>query len=145
MIALLTAGTSNIDFEELGMSQRKSVVVPELAHRFPVPNASRIGNLIMSGSITGVDPSTKTFPEGLPDQCANMFANMRSIVEAAGATTDDIIKVDIFIVDRNEREPLNAEWVCMFPNPDSRPTRHARLLTVEGGSLIQCSFVAYTE
>lgn len=124
------------------MSRRQSVVVPELVHRFPVPNASRIGNIVVSGSIQGKDPVTLAVPDSLEEQCANMFSNMRAIIEAAGGTTDDIIKVTVFICDRNNREPLNAEWVRMFPEPDSRPARHAQPLAIEGPSLIQCEFMA---
>jgi 2-iminobutanoate/2-iminopropanoate deaminase len=124
------------------MPRRKSVVVPEIAHKFPVPNACRIGNLVISGSISGVDPVTHVMPEGMAAQCANMFLNMKSIVEAAGGTADDLIKMTVFIRDRNNREPLNVEWIRMFPNPDSRPARHAQPLLVEGPSLIQCDFIA---
>jgi 2-iminobutanoate/2-iminopropanoate deaminase len=125
--------------------RRQSVVVAALAHGFPVPNACRIGNMIMSGSISGIDPETREMPAELGQQCKNMFANMKSIVEAAGATTDDIIKMTVFIRDRNNRGPLNEEWVLMFPDADSRPTRHAQPLTIEGPSLIQCDFIACVE
>lgn len=124
------------------MTRRKSIIVPAIAHKFPVPNACRIGDLVISGSISGVDPVTHVMPEGLAEQCANMFSNMKSVVEAAGGTTKDIIKMTVFICDRNNREPLNEEWVRMFPDPKSRPARHAQPLTIEGPSLIQCDFVA---
>ncbi len=124
------------------MSSRKSIVVPAIAHKFPVPNASRIGNMVMSGSISGIDPKTKVMPDDLAGQCVNMFGNMKSVIEAAGGTTDDIIKVTVFIRDRNNRGPLNDEWVKMFPDEHSRPARHAQLLPAEGPSLIQCDFVA---
>jgi 2-iminobutanoate/2-iminopropanoate deaminase len=124
------------------MSARKSIVVPQIAHKFPVPNASRIGNFVVSGSISGVDPVSHEMPEGLTEQCAHMFANMKSVIEAAGGTTGDIIKMTVFIRDRNNRGPLNDEWVRMFPDAESRPARHAQLLAIEGPSLIQCDFMA---
>lgn len=125
------------------MARRRSIVVQSIAHKLPVPNACRVGNLIMSGSISGIDPVTHEMPATLEAQCANMFANMKAIVEAADATTDDIIKVTVFIRDRNNRGPLNEMWLRMFPDPESRPTRHAQPLTIEGTALIQCDFCAY--
>jgi 2-iminobutanoate/2-iminopropanoate deaminase len=125
------------------MVQRKSIVVPAIAHKFPVPNACRIGNLVMSGSISGFDPVSHEMPDDLAAQCKNMFGNMRSIIEAAGGSVDDIIKVTAFVRDRNNRGPLNDEWVRMFPNAESRPARHAQPLTIEGPFLIQCDFVAW--
>lgn len=122
---------------------RQSIVVQSIAHRLPVPNACRIGNLIMSGSISGIDPVTHSMPDTLEAQCTHMFSNMKAIVEAAGAGTDDIIKMTVFIRDRNNRGPLDREWLRMFPDANSRPARHAQPLTIEGPALIQCDFCAY--
>ena len=127
------------------MSIRKSITVANIAHKFPVPNASRIGNIVVSGAIHPADPATRTVPDDLAAQCTNMFKNLKAVIEAAGGTTDDIIKVNVFIRDRNNREPLNVEWVRMFPDPESRPARHAQPLQVEGPALVQCDFMAVIE
>ena len=124
------------------MSRRRSVIVKELAHKHPVPNACRIGNLLVSGAIHGVDLATHALPEDLTAQCVNVFANMKAIVEAAGGTTENIIKVTVYLRDRDNREPVNAEWVRMFPDPASRPARHSQPLLVDGPSLVQCDFMA---
>jgi enamine deaminase RidA (YjgF/YER057c/UK114 family) len=124
------------------VSRRTSVTVAEIAHKHPVPNACRIGNLIISGAVHGVDPGTHALPEDLAAQCANVFANVKAIVEAAGASTEDIIKMTVYLRDRDNREPLNAEWVRMFPDPASRPARHSQPLLVDGPSLVQCDFMA---
>ncbi|MFC7597459.1 RidA family protein [Terrabacter sp. GCM10028922] len=124
------------------MSHRTSVTVEALAHKHPVPNASRIGNLVVSGAVHGTDPATHALPEDLSAQCANVFANMRAVVEAAGGSTDCIIKMTVYLRDRDNRGPLNAEWVRMFPDPASRPARHSQPLLVEGPALVQCDFMA---
>jgi len=127
---------------EADMTRRRSIVVPHIAHRFPVPNASRIDNLVVSGSIQGVDPATGMLPEVLAAQCDHMLANMKAVIEAAGGTADDIIKVNVFMRDRSQREPLNQAWERMFPDPASRPARHAQPLTIDGPALVQCDFIA---
>ena len=123
-------------------SQRRSITVDGLAHRHPVPNASRIGDLLVSGAIHGVDPATRELPEDLAAQCANVFANVRAVVEAAGGSADDIIKMTVYLRDRDNREPLNVEWVRMFPDPASRPARRSQPLLVDGPALVQCDFMA---
>ena len=40
------------------MARRKSIHIGEFKHANPIPNASRIGNLLMSGVILGRDPAT---------------------------------------------------------------------------------------
>lgn len=136
--------TENLSAAQAGAttSRRQSVIVEALAHKYPVPNACRIDNLVVSGAIQGLDPETHIMPADLPSQCAHLFANMKAIVEAAGGGTEDIIKMTVYLRDRNNREPLNAEWVRMFPDPAARPARHAQPLLVEGLSLVQCDFIA---
>ena len=127
------------------MPGRKSITVPQIAHKFPVPNACRIANIVVSGAIHPTDPTTRVIPDDLAAQCANMFENVKSVIEAAGGTTEDIIKINVFIRDRNNREPLNVAWLRLFPDPESRPARHAQPLQVEGPALVLCDFMAVIE
>ena len=126
-----------------GPSRRKSIHIGGFKHVNPIPNACRIGNLVMSGVILGRD-AAGAMPESLDAQCANMFAHMKATVEAAGGTTDDIIKMTVWLKDRSQRQPLNDQWLAMFPDPHDRPAR----LTVQaaeltGGILVQCEVTAY--
>jgi len=123
---------------------RHSIYVDEIAHRSPIPNASRIGNIIMSGLIRGHDPATGKLAPTLEQQCAFMFQHLRQAVEAGGATVDDIIKVTVWMKELT-RKPINDEWVKMFPDPASRPARQVIEVPMEPGVLIQCDFVAVIE
>jgi hypothetical protein len=51
------------------MTRRKSIHIGEFKHANPIPNACRIGNLLMSGVILGRDAAGK-MPEKIEDQCA---------------------------------------------------------------------------
>ena len=70
-----------------------------------------------------------------------MFSNLRKTIEAGGGTVDDIIKVTIWMK-ALEREPINVEWVKMFPDPAARPARQIMQVAMEQGVLVQCDFVA---
>jgi len=126
------------------MGKRTSIYVEGFGHKNPIPPASKIGNLVFSGSIQGTDPGTRKLGATLGEQCALMFANVRRIVEAAGGSTDDIIKMTVWMVDRSQpqRDALNAEWVKMFPDPASRPARHTMQSNLDLGKLIECDFIA---
>lgn len=120
---------------------RRSIYIDEFTHRNPIPNASRIGNVIVSGLIRGVDPANATLPPTLEQQCAFMFQHLRRTVEAGGATLADVIKVTFWMTPLR-REPVNAEWVRMFPDPASRPARQVMAGPMEAGVLVQCDFMA---
>lgn len=124
------------------MARRKSIFIDEFSHRNPIPNACRIGSLMISGVILGRDPLSGDLPESLEQQCANMFAHMKATVEAGGGTTDDIIKMTVWLQDRSRRGPVNAEWLKMFPDERSRPARHSLQMNMSGGALVQCDFMA---
>ena len=98
--------------------------------------------MLMTGIITGTDPATGKLADTLEAQCANIFHHVRSIMAAAGGSTDDIIKMNVWMKDRSNRDVLNAEWVKMFPDAASRPARHTSQTALEGGQLIVCDITA---
>src|SRR5271157_4868199 len=117
------------------MAKRQSVNFPGFAHQNPIPNASRIGNVMMSSVISGVDPGTRNMPPELARQVANIFIHIRNAVEAAGGTPDDIIKINFWMKDPATGRPaLNDEWVKMFPDAASRPARHTLALGAESAA-----------
>lgn len=120
---------------------RHSIYVEGIGHQSPIPNASRIGNVIASGLIRGPDPITHRFPPSLEEQCAHMFVNIRHTVEAGGARVDDIIKIT-FWMNSLTRQPINDEWAKMFPNAATRPARQVMEVAMEPGVLVQCDFLA---
>ena len=122
--------------------RRQSVYVDSFAHANPIPAACRIGNLIFSGVITGRDRETGRPAVGLDKQCRLMFEHLREIVQAAGASTDDIAKITVHLKDRSDRVALNREWLSLFPDAANRPARHAHTADLDGDLLITCEFVA---
>lgn len=124
------------------MTGRVSISMPGFGHDNPVPVASRIGPFLFSGVLTGRDPETAAMPPGLDAQCANLFSHVRRLMDAAGGSTDHIAKMTFHLIDYRDREALNREWTAMFPDPESRPARHAVAATLDGGARIHCDLVA---
>lgn len=125
------------------MARRKSINGSNPRHENPIPNASRIGNLVMSSVISGANPGTRTLPPTLEEQVANVFLHIRQDITDAGGTPDDIIMINFWLKDPvNQRAALNGEWVKMFPDPDSRPARHSQTLPAESRALVQATFTA---
>jgi 2-iminobutanoate/2-iminopropanoate deaminase len=121
---------------------RKSIYIEGFAHKNPIPAASRLGNMLMTGIIIGMDPATGKVALTLEAQCAFMFQHVRAIMQAAGGSTDDIVKMSVWMADRSRRDVLNAEWIKMFPDAASRPARHTSQASLEGGQLINCDITA---
>jgi 2-iminobutanoate/2-iminopropanoate deaminase len=121
---------------------RRSIEVAGFKHGNPIPAASRIGNIVMTGVISAKDAQSGKLPETLEAQCAAMFRNVRDIIGAADGKTENIIKMTVWLRNLADRKALNEEWLKMFPDAASRPARHALLHQGEGDSLIVCDFTA---
>jgi 2-iminobutanoate/2-iminopropanoate deaminase len=125
------------------MPKRQSINEPVARHENPIPNASRIGNIVMSSVIGGTNPGTRELPPTLEQQVANVFAALRSDIQAAGGTVDDIIKVTFWVKDpATQRAALNAEWLKMFPDATARPARHTLPLPPDSRAMVQADFTA---
>jgi 2-iminobutanoate/2-iminopropanoate deaminase len=125
------------------MAKRKSINYPGFKHENPIPNASRVGNILMSSIISGRDPETAAMPPDLAGQVSNVFKQIKLCVEAAGGSVDDIIKVDFWMKDpATGRAALNGEWARMFPDPGSRPARHTLALPASAATHLTCDFTA---
>ena len=123
------------------MAKRKAIYVKEFLHGNPIPAASRIGPFVQTGVISGKDPATGDMPDAMED----LFGHIQRIVEAAGGSTEDILKITFWMGDPSERAKLNEPWVAMFPDEATRPTRHTLPGSAAAASKVQCSFTAIIE
>ena len=121
---------------------QQSIYVEGFAHGNPIPAGCRIGNLLMTGVISGKDARTGKRPETLEAECAAVFEHVREIVAAAGMTTGDIIKMTVWLKDPSDRTALNVEWVRMFPDREHRPARMVMPHLGGADGLILCDVTA---
>ncbi|HEY7334409.1 MAG TPA: Rid family hydrolase [Bryobacteraceae bacterium] len=125
------------------MNKRRSIEVAGLEHTHPIPNASRIGPFLMTGGIYGKDPATGKLAPDAAGQCKLMFENIRRVLEAGGARPEDVIKIHVWMKNKDDRVYLNPEWLAMFPDAHSRPTRHTFLEADQPyGALVSCEVIA---
>ena len=125
------------------MAERRSIYLESFSHKNPIPAACVIDGLLMSGIIYGLDPSTGKVAEGLEAQTKLMFRHLDDLLRQAGMGPQHVLKLDVLLLDRSERGPLNAEWDRMFPDPHDRPARQAMQADLDNGKLIQCNVTAY--
>lgn len=123
---------------------RQSIEIPGVHHTNPIPSASKIGPFLASGSIFGKDPAKGgAFAETAEEQCEVMFANIRRLMEAAGGTTDHILKLEVWVKEPSYRALVNKQWLAMFPDEHARPARHTFVTAdVSPGALMQCAVLA---
>lgn len=124
------------------MTRRQSIYIDGFSHKNPIPAACRLGNIVTSGLVYGLDIATGQPGTTLEAQCALMFAHIGTIMKAAGGSTDDIVKLTVWMQDRTQRGAMNKAWLAMFPDAATRPARQTMNADLDGGKLIQCDFMA---
>jgi 2-iminobutanoate/2-iminopropanoate deaminase len=80
--------------------------------------------MLFTGAIMGADPSTGRTPEDAETQTINCFKNLELVLAKAGAVTEDVGFITVFLREASLRARVNVSWLEMFPNEDSRPARH---------------------
>jgi 2-iminobutanoate/2-iminopropanoate deaminase len=128
------------------MSRRRSIDVEGFSHGAqPIPAASRVGGLIMTGGVYGLDPATGKIPDDVAEQARLMFANLERILAAGEASLDDIARMTVYVKVPEARAAVNAQWLAAFPDPASRPARHTlQNDQLPANMLVQCDAVAWT-
>ncbi|MEP0913116.1 RidA family protein [Leptolyngbya sp. GB1-A1] len=74
------------------------------------------GQLVFAAGQIALDPATGTIVgEGdVARQTEQVFANLKGVLEAAGATLQDIVKTTVFLVDMNDFAAMNAVYAQYF-------------------------------
>jgi 2-iminobutanoate/2-iminopropanoate deaminase len=124
----------------------RSIEISGVSHgNAPIPMGARVGNTLYSSGIPGVDPSTGKLGDGAAAQARFAFDNMRLMLQAGGATLENVVRMTVYIKDSGAREHINSEWLKCFPDPHDRPARHTLMYDLQGGMLLQLEVIAVVE
>ena len=69
-----------------------------------------------SGQI-GLDPATGNLRDGFDAQVDQALANMQDVLTAAGATTNNVVKLTLFLTDLGNFAAANAKMEALFQKP----------------------------
>jgi 2-iminobutanoate/2-iminopropanoate deaminase len=106
------------------VGRRRVIELPGIAHQAPIPTAVIIDNVLASSAVFGADPANGKLPESVTDEIANVFTNIATVLDLAGATSADVLRMDVLLRDTAFRTIVNEHWLAIFPDADDRPARH---------------------
>ncbi len=80
----------------------------------PYNQATLAGNtLYVSGQIP-VNPKTNEVVSGIKEATVQVMENLKAVLEAAGATFENVVKTTIFLSDMNQFTEVNAVYAQYF-------------------------------
>jgi 2-iminobutanoate/2-iminopropanoate deaminase len=105
----------------------------------PYSHAVVADGLVFISGQGPMDPETGTMPDAFEDQVRQTLRNVQTILEAAGSSLDDVIKVNVFVTDLTRFQEFNEVYGEFFRHdPPARTTVGASLL----GFLVEIDCIA---
>ncbi len=105
----------------------------------PYSHAVVADGLVFISGQGPVDPETGTMPDAFTDQVRQTLRNVQIILEAAGSSLDDVLKVNAYVTDLTRFGEFNEVYREFFQHdPPARTTVGASLL----GFLVEVDCIA---
>ena len=84
----------------------------------PYSQAIRAGSLLFVSGQIPLDPQTGAMVDGdIGAQTHRVFANLRAILDAAGATFDNVVRTTVYLADMNDFAVVNEIYGTYFSSP----------------------------
>lgn len=108
----------------------------------PYSQAIKSNGLIFASGQIPIDPATGSIVDGgIEAQARQAFSNVRNLLEAAGATMADVVKVTVFMADMADFAIVNGIYAEHFTEP--YPARSAvAVKSLPKGALIEVEVTA---
>ena len=107
--------------------------------------AIRTGDLVFVTAQTGRDPETGKLEEGLEAQTRRMFSNTDAILNAAGCSPADIVKVTLLLTDIKDFKAVDVIYSKWLPGVGITPLPTRTTFAVSelpGGALVMIDAIA---
>lgn len=121
-------------------AERKVVEVPGLLEGLPFSPAVRAGGLLFLSGQIGIRPGTMELVDGgVGAETRQTMENIRTVLEAAGAGFDDLVKCTVFVEDISEWGAVNEVYRAYFEEaPPARAAFGADGLALGAAVEIDC-------
>ncbi len=84
----------------------------------PYSQAIALGNLLFCSGQIGLDPQTgKLVSDDIAEQAGQVLLNLTAILEEAGLTRKDVVKVTVFLTDMKDFAAVNEVYSNFFTAP----------------------------
>ena len=105
----------------------------------------KAGPFVYTSGLVGADPATGELAgETIQGQTRQSLTNCRAVLQAAGATLDDVVEVGVLLTNPADFAGMNEEYATWFPADP--PVRYVAKLGVEiPNVLVSIRMTAYLE
>ncbi|WP_139991434.1 RidA family protein [Paenibacillus paridis] len=89
----------------------------------PYSQAIKLGGLLFTSGQIPLDAAGQLVDGGIEEQTHQVFRNLEAVLEAAGASFQDVVKATVFMKDMNQFATVNGIYSSYFG--EHKPARSA--------------------
>ena len=105
----------------------------------PYSQSVRIGDIVAAAGQVGIRPDG-TSVDGVGPQTRQALANVAKVLEASGASMDDVITMRVFLTNTSQFDEMNAVYADAFRAPF--PARTTVYVDLPDGFLVEIDALA---
>lgn len=99
----------------------------------PFNQAIRIGNMVFTSGQAGRNRETGKMGD-IRDQARRCLGNIAAILETAGASLADVVKVTVFLKHAEDWKAFNEEYLKLMPEP--LPARSSAIVQLKSDDML---------
>ena len=108
----------------------------------PYSQAIKLDNLIFTSGQLPIDPKTGEMPDSVEEQTSQALENIAAILEEAGSSLDNAIKLTVFLTDIDDFAAMNEVYAGFFESDP--PARSAfEVVALPKGAKVEIECIAY--
>ena len=100
-----------------------------------------VGDTYYFSGITGRDPETGEYPEGVSAQTKMIMDKFKVALEELGLNWNNVVKVDVYITDMADKPKMNDVYFSYFEGY-KRPCRVCVGTGLEGDAVVEIAMIA---
>ena len=123
------------------MSKQAIIAAKAPAALGPYSSAVRAGDTLYLSGQLGIDPATGELAEGVGAQTRQAMQNIAAVLEEAGASFDDVVKMTVLLADIDDFAAVNEVYGSFLAAP--YPARSAfQVAAIPKGALVEIEAIA---
>ncbi|MPN53637.1 2-iminobutanoate/2-iminopropanoate deaminase [bioreactor metagenome] len=125
--------------------KREQIVTDKCAPCFgPYPQGIKMGNMIFTAQVA-LDAKGEIVPGGIKEQTRAVMENAKLVLEAAGASFDNLAMVTIHLTDLSLGKEMNEVYAGYFPDGNYPCRCCTQCGALSEGFLVEMAFTAIAD
>lgn len=119
----------------------KRIIGGANAENLPLSEIVRAGDFLFLSGLVGFGHDQRIVPGGIAAETDTILLEAQRLLALAGATLEDVVKVNVYLCEANEFDAFNATYRRHFPH--APPARVSLVVGLTIDARVELDMIAY--